>query len=342
MPAPTPPTEIQMQEMTEKLASEFLMDLQKIFSNAENINEAVLDRGMLINEPGKGNVATLATVADQFDAQGNQIPGSLYTYHEPERRDREKANLLRSTDISDRENIALASAYFKAGIDIMQPYPGNIFVNKIINILRPTIANELRNVVGFTDGLSYTPRNDMKEKIADLLQPQNLDLLAEKIFKYYQIMPQLTQMAAKAKTYADTHWEKALSKNPAPDKRENIDFKKQLLTRTHAAVKEFVETANAEKFLAEMQQVTALNKSRTSKGLGFKTETTDMINKIYKLAQSNLIQGRAAKSGLGITTQGLFASKSGSPSEDKSKSPSRSVPDTDDDTPSPKSPHSPK
>jgi hypothetical protein len=280
----TEPTPEELTQMTTRLSETFLKSVKEIFSSPEMINDAVLFRGMLIDEPAKGNIATLETVASQFDSAGNKIEGERFTYHEDERAKRE-IGWLAPDNISEREKIAVTSAYFKAGVDMLANIYGVAYVSKLADIIRPTIANELKNVMGFVSPNDYTPKQEMADKIDYLLQSENMQALVKKVLSNMKVIPEFKKGGEEAKAFAQGHLQKQLDKLPEEEKESSKALIKQkLLMRTHKAVEDFTQSCNPDKLFEQMTAIKRENDNRPGRH-GFKTDSTDIINSVTRLAQ---------------------------------------------------------
>jgi hypothetical protein len=346
---PAEPTNEELVAKTSELLALYLKGIVANFTDtaegtaADKINDAINFRGMLINEPAKGNIATLADVADQFDAQGNRTDTAQFTMHNPDRANLEIKYLI-GADKSDREDITFASVYFKQGADMLANNRMVAYAPKLGDVLRPTVANELRDVVGFTDPLGYTPRAEFIAKVNSLLETKNFNDMVKAIVTNFKAIPAITAAGRSAKEFAENHISDKLTgirktddfKTSDQRKYESYVTKYSLLQQTYNAAIEFAGSCDRNKLIETMVEIKRENETRKTGILGIKTKTTDIINQVTLLSQRLLNPNQKSLSSDRSPRPGLFTgSKSGSPDSSGSKSPSpvdSPRPDTDSDS----------
>jgi hypothetical protein len=334
-PSPTPessgPTPQELIVKTTEFSKLYLEKLLDVFSSRENINEAVKDRRTLIVNPSIRNVndANLDMVDDQFDEKGNKIPESTFTQHSPERAKTERNEFLRAENISEREGIAVIAAYFAASTDIILNNPHLIYVSKLVEAVRATVANELRDSAGFTEPKGFEPKKAMLDKITFLLE--NPFDLVNKTICYFHFFPSLKKTGDDAKKFSEGHIQAQINKKlgkpaeskpevseepknekPVKDKAEHLKVKKNLLDRTHQAVEEFAQTFDANKLVSTMIDIKREDDGRHGK----KKKASAIISTAASIAQKYLssLNNTAAIGHSSVVVAGMYGrSTSASP-----------------------------
>ena len=222
------------------LTTNYLTAIRDYMSNAEQINAAISIRGIIIEDPARkgksGNDATLASIQQQFGKDGNRLPDATFAYHEPERREREKNRFL-SDNLTDREQIALASVYFAAGVSATNQHAGNKAALNLLDALQVVVANELRGTTFFAPAAAqgYTVNPAVITKIQTMLDNA----------------PQLTQAAS-----SDARWKETLQ-----GEFYKLSLQKQSILKQAGTMKpQELKGKEAEKFKIISNMITAIDK----------------------------------------------------------------------------------
>ena len=326
---------------TTELSKAYLEELLTIFSSSAKLNEAVKDRATLIINPSVRNVndATLADVDDQFDAQGNKLSDATFTQHNPIRADLERKEFLRSENISERESIALVCAYFGASTTLIlnNPNPNLTYFSKLIEAIRTTVANELRDCAGLSDPKGFELKKDMVDKIKSMLE--NPFDLVNKTISFLTIYPLLKEKSEQAKKFAEGHLEDNLKDSTDEAYITKVKLKQNLLDRTHTAINDFAINQDASKLLSTMLVIQKENNDRHGK----KGKATKIINDVAGTAQDYITSlnntstiGHSSVVKVGMFGRSVSASPSPTPPSSNSPRMSDSSNGSDDEKKSPK------
>lgn len=164
-------------EEREAILQEYLAELKAVLSGKETINEAVQARGILA---GKNTGLDQAA----FDDQGNGVnvrynTSELNTSDNRIAKERE-AMYLTSSNLSEREKIIFASAYFLAGYNLMEkralayatnPPKAREF-SKLIEVIKAGTAKRLENQLQLADpGRGYELSSRSSQAINAMIKP---------------------------------------------------------------------------------------------------------------------------------------------------------------------------
>jgi hypothetical protein len=269
------------------LASKYMESILTCLQNEENINAAVLTRGIVIEDPavkGKnGNNATLATIKDQFGPDGNQLSGSTFTYHEPQRKEAETVRFI-TKDLSDREKIALASAYFTAGTEAGKKFTGNNEAMKFLDAVQILVADEMRNTKLFTKPLSYEVSNDFTTKLNVL--KERAPYVAQMSTANTQFKDQLQQEFYKVSLQKQEFLKRGNTKKPSELKGSNAD-KYKILSIITAAIDKFNQDYDIKKLSAAVNDAVAQDNQRKKGKLGTH-HTSEIIQKVAQIVASEI------------------------------------------------------
>jgi hypothetical protein len=226
------------------LAKAYIKKVVEALSNPEEINKAVRDRQILIKDPTKNtdNRETLQTLFDQFDpATGTKAQGATYGFHDPKRTADEAARFI-NPGSSDWSHVAQVAAYFK-GSELISP---NKTSNQCLDIIQIIVANELRDVFGFTEPRGYELNNDTKVKLDSLLSEKSLNLIATKTTAILQFKTDYNNKLAKTEILFDLkkHYKAIEAREKphtelAPALKENYNEKKALLNEAIRALSQY-------------------------------------------------------------------------------------------------------
>jgi hypothetical protein len=207
-----------------ELAKTYINGIITAFSSPLNINAAVKERQIIINDPSKGNRQTLSAVRDQFDPDtGNQKADALFTLHNPDRVAGERNRYL-SPEMSEWEKIAFAAVYFKAGSDMTAANLNNPMAMRCIDAIQVIIANELRTVAGFTHPRGYELNEFATAQLTNFLKTEKLNSIAQEATITAEFTAKLQTISApfaerrkeilgRAKIKTLTHWTRQIGKN---------------------------------------------------------------------------------------------------------------------------------
>jgi hypothetical protein len=262
-----------------KIASEYITAIMTSLQNEASINDAILTRGIIIEDPatkGKsGNDATLATVKNQFGPDGNQIKGTTFAYHVPERRNKERDRFI-STNLNDREQIALASAYFTAGVVAGKNFTGNSEVAKFLDAVQIKVADEMRSNKLFVNPLEYQVDTDFTSKMKIL--NENAAGVAQEAIANAQFKDELQKQF-----YSVSLQKKSILNHAGVNKpdqlkgNDNIKFK--ILSIITAAIDKFGQDYDIKKLSTAMTEAVSQDNQR-KKGMFGTHHTSELIQKI--------------------------------------------------------------
>jgi hypothetical protein len=262
-----------------KIASEYITAVMTSLQNEASINDAILTRGIIIEDPatkGKsGNDATLATVKDQFGPNGNQIEGTTFTYHVPERRIKERDRFI-STSLNDREQIALASAYFTAGVIAGKNFTGNSEVAKFLDAVQIKVADEMRNNKLFVKPLGYQVDTGFTAKMQIL--NDNAANVAQEAIANAQFKDELQKQF-----YSVSLQKKSILNHAGvnkPDQLKGNDADKyKILSIITAAIDKFGQDYDMKKLSVALTESVSQDNQR-KKGMFGTHHTSELIQKI--------------------------------------------------------------
>ncbi len=151
---------------------------------AESVNRAISNRRFIFDLRDINGRPTLATLANQFDANGNKLETATFRYLDETLFESESQLYLRPDNMSDRERIALLCIFHCAAADgIFTPL--NQTKRGILQVFQIVVANRIRDVAGFTAPLGYEP-NPKMIKIIDAMMQE-----AEELFEQCQTIAAL-------------------------------------------------------------------------------------------------------------------------------------------------------
>jgi hypothetical protein len=329
------------------LAAHYIELLNESLSNKNAINNAVIERQILINQDpsntkNKGNRASLDEVADQFDENGNLKKNATVSYHAMTRVNDERNNFKLQPSMGEWAKIALAAAYFKAGSDMImensmveaqekmsgkkmdtaqEKLEGRLFT-KCLSAIQLIVAAELHQVAGFKNPTGYELNDATKNKLASLQTDANR--IGEQAMETARF---LVQWEDEKQKLLD-HRNKIAARNPGATPKDPPVFKAKedqqkydILTQGVAAIEGFLKDRDLGALQTKMQEVTATESKRT-KGYGSHTVTNLIANlnkEVEKLADSVAPKTQAAST----NKSAFFTHQPASPTLQSQSVPSR-------------------
>ncbi|MES2217950.1 MAG: hypothetical protein V4501_06030 [Pseudomonadota bacterium] len=307
----------------EELADVYMAAVIDFLDGKENINEAIMMRGIIIEDPltkGKsGNNATLDSIESHFDDAGNRkAQVATFTYHEPDRRDREKVRFL-SEELSDREKIALAAVYFTAGVIAKKGYEHNADATKCLDAIQVYVANEMRGTKLFAEPMGYKISDEFADKL-NLLKER-----APKVAQAAQVNATFKDVL-QAQFYNISLQKKAILKHAGADKPSDLkgnDAEKfRILSVITAAIDKFGQDYDINKVVTAVADAANQDANRKKGAIGTH-HTSELIQKISQLVikevqDRKITREKDAPSPTVVSPRGSI-SKSGSQSMFKTK-----------------------